>query len=68
MWKLQIKIISAGNGACVAEYKVEQSATNIVGALHGGFTATLVDAVSGYALHSDEDKITPSVSVDMHMT
>lgn len=47
---------------------MEQNATNVLGSLHGGFTATLVDATSTYALYCDQDEITPSVSLDMHMT
>ena len=50
--------------------KVEQEHTNAFGSLHGGFSATLVDMISTYALIVDKLTTTPNtgVSVDLHMT
>lgn len=59
--------MSAGNGKCVAEMKVEEEHTNRGGVLHGGFTATLVDAVSTMALMTTE-KAVAGVSVDLSIS
>lgn len=75
MFLLQVKIIAAADGKCDAELKVEKEHTNILGTLHGGMAATLVDIISSYALLTHpkfvdtlESFPKPSVSVDMHMT
>lgn len=65
---VQVKIISAGEGACVAELKLENEHTNVLGGLHGGLSATLVDCISSYALLTAQSKLLPSVSVDMHLS
>lgn len=57
-----------GNGTAVAEMKIEEDHTNVLGGLHGGFTATLVDCISSYALLTDKNGEVPSVSVDLHTT
>ncbi|KAL1501409.1 hypothetical protein ABEB36_006733 [Hypothenemus hampei] len=62
--KLNIK--SIGNGKCVAELKVEEEHTNIMGGLHGGFSATLVDSVSSYALATHHQVNAPHVSVHIN--
>lgn len=62
-----IKILSADNGRCKAEFKVNEEHLNIGGSMHGGFTATVIDCMSTYALMTHE-KNNPGVSVDMHIT
>lgn len=62
-----VKILSAENGRCKAEFTVSEEHTNIGGFLHGGYTATVIDCVSTYALMCDQ-KNKPGVSVDMHIT
>lgn len=49
---------------------MQEEHLNRGGGLHGGFTATLVDNVTTYALctHGSEDQIRPGVSVDIHVS
>lgn len=58
--------MSAGGGKCVAEMKVENKHQNGAGTLHGGFTATLVDCISTYALMTQGSGV-PGVSVNMNI-
>ena len=44
-----IKIVAMGPGKLVAELVVEKHNTNMLGALHGGVTATLIDVCMGMA-------------------
>ncbi|KAK9719294.1 Thioesterase superfamily [Popillia japonica] len=46
----KVKVVSADNGGCVAEFTVQEEHTNPMGTLHGGFSATLIDDVSSFAL------------------
>ncbi|KAK2587735.1 hypothetical protein KPH14_003844 [Odynerus spinipes] len=62
-----VNILSAESGRCKAEFEVSEEHTNLGGSLHGGFTATVVDCVSTYALMTNE-KNSPGVSVDMHIS
>ncbi|XP_044263124.1 acyl-coenzyme A thioesterase 13-like [Tribolium madens] len=62
----KVKILSLGGGKCSAEFKVDESHTNPMGGLHGGFSATLVDCISTYALMTKVE--VPNVSVDIHMS
>ncbi len=70
-----MKVISAADGKCDIELKVETEHTNIYGTLHGGLTATLVDIISGFALmthpklaHKLKTFPDSGVSVDLHMS
>ncbi|KAK4307991.1 hypothetical protein Pmani_020286 [Petrolisthes manimaculis] len=63
----QMRIVSAEKGRCVAEVKVEKEHTNRSGAMHGGYTATLVDVVTTMALLTVNQE-TPGVSVDLNMS
>ncbi|XP_045614158.1 acyl-coenzyme A thioesterase 13 [Procambarus clarkii] len=63
----KLRIVSGGMGKCTAEMKVEQEHTNRAGILHGGLTATLVDAVSTMALMTTEQAL-PGVSVDINVS
>lgn len=60
-------LVSAGNGKCTAEMKIEKEHTNRGGFLHGGLTATLVDAVSTMALMATENGV-PGLSVDLNVS
>uniref|UniRef100_A0A0P4WDA0 Thioesterase domain-containing protein n=1 Tax=Scylla olivacea TaxID=85551 RepID=A0A0P4WDA0_SCYOL len=60
-------LVSAGQGRCVAKVKIEKEHTNRGGNLHGGFTATLVDAVSTLALMTTEQGA-PGVSVNINVS
>ncbi|WP_088186656.1 PaaI family thioesterase [Desulfosporosinus sp. FKA] len=44
-----IKIVAIGQGKFTAEMVVEKSNLNVVGTLHGGATATLIDVCMGMA-------------------
>lgn len=63
----KVCLVSAGNGRCLAKVKIEKEHTNRAGTMHGGFTATLVDAISTLALMTTE-KGTPGVSVNINMS
>ncbi|KAJ8300889.1 hypothetical protein KUTeg_022408 [Tegillarca granosa] len=62
-----IKVVSGGEGTCVCKLKVTENDQNRGGTLHGGMIATLVDAVSTWALLTSE-KQTAGVSVDMNIS
>ena len=64
---LQLNLVSAGEGACVCNFKIEEEHTNRYGTLHGGMTATIVDNVSTMALLATEPHA-PGVSVDLSVS
>ncbi|XP_061927182.1 acyl-coenzyme A thioesterase 13 [Apis cerana] len=64
----KLQIVSAGNGNCKAELVVSQEHLNIYGLMHGGFTSTLIDAVSTYALITHEKNSKPGVSLNLNIT
>ncbi|XP_050434924.1 acyl-coenzyme A thioesterase 13-like isoform X2 [Adelges cooleyi] len=68
------KLVSAGDGKCVAEMVVEKQHTNAFNMLHGGFTASAIDLFSSIAvlthpkIFEDIDEHSESgVSVDIHV-
>ncbi|GLV35943.1 uncharacterized protein CBL_09839 [Carabus blaptoides fortunei] len=63
----KVDIVSAKDGKCKAEFVVQPEQTNAFGYLHGGFSATLCDIVSGIALLSHERE-GGGVSVNMNLT
>lgn len=63
----KLKIISLESGKCTAELKVEEEHCNLLGSLHGGVSATIVDSVSTYALASHKFGAMPHVSVNINM-
>lgn len=64
-----MKVISVGEGNCVAELKIEDEHANSMKTLHGGFSATLVDVITSFGLLTIEDYyMVPSVTVDLHLT
>ncbi|KAK9679014.1 Thioesterase superfamily [Popillia japonica] len=62
-----VKIITSGNGSVTAELKVDEEHLNLVGMMHGGFSATLVDVVSGIGLLTHKVGLRPSVSINMNL-
>ncbi|XP_034254874.1 acyl-coenzyme A thioesterase 13-like [Thrips palmi] len=64
----KLKVVSGGNGKCVAEMKVEEEHQNYGGTLHGGMTATLVDIVSTLGMLTHEKVQSPGVTVDLHVS
>ncbi|XP_055385638.1 acyl-coenzyme A thioesterase 13-like [Condylostylus longicornis] len=62
----KIKIIGGGDGKCSAQFTVSEEHLNRGGGLHGGFTATLIDNITTYALMTAESH--PGVSVDLYVS
>ncbi|CAB3376460.1 Hypothetical predicted protein [Cloeon dipterum] len=63
----KVKIVTAGQGKCVAEMVVGEEHQNKGGTLHGGLTATIVDGISTLALMTHGRGV-PGVSVDIHVS
>ncbi|KYQ59822.1 Acyl-coenzyme A thioesterase 13 [Trachymyrmex zeteki] len=63
-----VKLLSAGDGKCKAQFTVAEEHLNIGGFLHGGFTSTIIDCVSSYAIITHKTDPPPGVSVDLHVT
>lgn len=64
----KVKIVSGGEGKCIAELKVEEEHQNFVGGLHGGMTATMVDVLSTLAMMTHKENPPPGVTVDLHVS
>ncbi|EDW78830.1 uncharacterized protein Dwil_GK12658 [Drosophila willistoni] len=62
----KVQITGGGDGICTAEFKVGPEHLNRGGGLHGGYTATLVDMITTYALMSKPCH--PGVSVDISVS
>ncbi|KAH1022477.1 hypothetical protein HUJ04_011871 [Dendroctonus ponderosae] len=60
----EVNVTALANGKCTAELTLEEEHTNIMGGLHGGLSATLVDCISSYALVSKTSL--PHVSVQIN--
>lgn len=63
----KLEIISAGDGKCKAQFVVSEEHLNLGGTLHGGFTSTLIDCISTYALMTKGNGV-PGVSVDLNVS
>ncbi|KAL7643317.1 UNVERIFIED_CONTAM: hypothetical protein RMT77_006609 [Armadillidium vulgare] len=63
----EVKILSGGNGKCVAQLQIQKEHQNIKGTLHGGVTASLVDTISTITLMASERQLTGS-SVDLKVS
>ncbi|KAL3831803.1 hypothetical protein ACJMK2_023506 [Sinanodonta woodiana] len=63
----QIRVVAGGNGTCTCEMTVTEEHQNQGGTLHGGCTATLVDAVSTWALMATDENVA-GVSVNMDIS
>lgn len=64
----KVNILSLEKGKCVAELNIEEEHCNALGGLHGGFSATLVDCISSYALMSLPKGNKAHVSVNINMS
>ncbi|XP_046588395.1 acyl-coenzyme A thioesterase 13 isoform X1 [Neodiprion lecontei] len=67
IYALPVTVVSAGDGKCRVEFPVEDGHLNGGGTLHGGFTATLVDCISTYALMTTGTGA-PGVSVNINVS
>ncbi|XP_011880669.1 PREDICTED: acyl-coenzyme A thioesterase 13-like isoform X2 [Vollenhovia emeryi] len=63
-----VKLLSADDGRCKAQFTVAEEHLNQGGFLHGGFTSTVIDCVSTYALMTHKTDPPPGASVDLHVT
>lgn len=63
----QLKLLSAADGMCRCELNVQSKMLNVSGKLHGGVTASLVDAVSTYALTTTGEG-RPGSSIDLNVS
>ncbi|KAF2882249.1 hypothetical protein ILUMI_23917 [Ignelater luminosus] len=65
----KVKVVSVGDGNCVAELKIDNEHANSMNILHGGFSAMLVDVITSFGLLTIEQYyMIPSVTVDLHLT
>ncbi|XP_012943183.1 acyl-coenzyme A thioesterase 13 [Aplysia californica] len=63
----EMKVLSGGDGQCCCELRVTSPLMNARGSLHGGVTASLVDAVSTYALMTTGTGA-PGISMDLNVS
>ncbi|XP_022920724.2 acyl-coenzyme A thioesterase 13-like [Onthophagus taurus] len=63
----KVQVISTKNGYCKAEVKIDQEHTNPMGGLHGGFSATLIDAISIASLRTIVDDNMMHLSKEMNL-
>lgn len=63
-----MRLLSAGDGKCKVQFNVVEEHLNEGGFLHGGFTTTVIDCISTYALMTHKNDCHPGVSVDLHVT
>ncbi|KAG6457149.1 acyl-coenzyme A thioesterase 13 [Manduca sexta] len=64
----KVKVVCCGEGKMVTEFQVGPEHLNQRGTLHGGFIAHLVDAISTYALTTNEKVDTRGVSLDLSIS
>ncbi|KAJ8737795.1 hypothetical protein PYW08_000390 [Mythimna loreyi] len=64
----KLKVIGCENGRMTTEFKVGPEHLNQRGTLHGGFIAHLVDAISTYALTTNDNVDTRGVSVEISVS
>ncbi|XP_011564903.2 acyl-coenzyme A thioesterase 13 [Plutella xylostella] len=64
----KLKVLHCGEGRMVTEFRVGPEHLNQRGTLHGGFIAHIVDAVSTYALTTNQTVDTRGVSVDLSVS
>jgi len=63
----RMKVVEASYGKLKCELKVTEDLLNIQGSLHGGCTATIVDAVSSFCFLTMDD-FKAGVSLDMSIS
>ncbi|XP_060524189.1 acyl-coenzyme A thioesterase 13-like [Cylas formicarius] len=64
----KVNILSMENGNGLAELTIAEEHTNLMGTLHNGFSALLVDHISSFALTTHKAGDFPHVSINMHLT
>ncbi|XP_050684395.1 acyl-coenzyme A thioesterase 13-like [Leptidea sinapis] len=64
----KLKVVCCTNGKLVTEFQVGPEHLNQRGTLHGGFISHLVDAISTYALTTNEKIETRGVSIDLSIS
>lgn len=63
----KVNILSLGDGNCTAELKLEEEHGNVLGGLHGGLSATIVDGISSYAFTTHKFGGVPHVSIHLNL-
>ncbi|CAL1686201.1 unnamed protein product [Lasius platythorax] len=63
-----IQILSYADGKCKAQFTVAEEHLSCFGLLHGGFTSSVIDVISSYALMSYQTGKPAGASVDLHVT
>ncbi|XP_070149903.1 acyl-coenzyme A thioesterase 13 isoform X2 [Polyergus mexicanus] len=63
-----VQLLSAADGKCKAQFTVTEGHLNPIGSMHGGFTSTVIDVISSYALSTYKIDHSLGVSVDLHVT
>ena len=63
-----VQILSYADGKCKAQFTVAEEHLNGFGILHGGFTSSVIDVISSYALTSYQTGKPAGASVDLHVT
>ncbi|XP_050458562.1 acyl-coenzyme A thioesterase 13-like [Cataglyphis hispanica] len=63
-----VQLLSIADGKCKAQFTVAEEHLNPSGTIHGGFTSTIIDVVSSYALTTYKPDQSPGSSVDLHVT
>ena len=64
---MQVKILTASEGKCLASVVIQQEHCNIGGVMHGSFASSLIDCISTMALLTYDDQ-KPGVSVDLNVS
>ncbi|VDP04547.1 unnamed protein product [Soboliphyme baturini] len=63
----KVRLVELAPGRCKCEFTVEEEHENPQGALHGGFTATMVDVTTTAALLATERGL-PGVSLQLDVS
>ena len=63
-----LRLVSVEDGCAVAEIEVSESVANLMGTLHGGAIATLVDDVGTVAIMSADRDGRPGVTTDLNVS
>lgn len=63
-----MQLLSAADGKCKVQFTVAEEHLNPIGSMHGGFTSSIIDIVSSYALTTYKTNLALAASVDLHVT
>lgn len=64
----KVQLLSIADGKCKVQFTVAEEHLNPYGTMHGGFTSTVIDVVSSYALTTYKPDQYSGSSVDLHVT